>query len=79
MNYYICAYIVDNKVSIAFSDTNPIDHGKLPHWPNDTIVSAVVNGEYQDAGVVFPLLSWNKTQQRLMGLDFVIQEQVQLD
>jgi hypothetical protein len=59
MTYFIAAWIVDAEITLVESDTSPIVQNHAPDTPFDFRVIAEVDGEYQDAGVVLPLLSWD--------------------
>lgn len=71
MTYYISAWIVSGGISSVEADTNPITENHMPDLAHDFRVIAEVAGDYQDAGVIFPLLGWDG--EALTGLDFISQ------
>jgi len=72
MTWYLHAYIVDGQVGHVHCSDAPIDQPALEVEGQPIIVSAQVSGEYQSAGSVLPLLSWDG--QALSGVPITSQQ-----
>ena len=59
MTYFIASWILNDQIVMVESDTSEITQNHAPELLCDLRVIAEVEGEYQDAGVVLPLLSWD--------------------
>ena len=59
MTWYINAYIINDDVAHIHCCDLPINSTAIEIDENFIKVVAEVDGEYQDAGVVLPLLSWD--------------------
>ena len=71
MTYYISAWIVGGTVSSLECAQTPITENHMPDMAFDFRVVAEVDGEYQDASEVLPLLSWDG--EALSGVSIISQ------
>lgn len=71
MTWYLKAYIIENNVAHIQCSDLPIENPALEIEYQYIEVSAEVNGEYQDASEVLPLLSWDG--QALSGVSIISQ------
>lgn len=59
MTWYLRAYVIDGQVAHVHCDTEIIERDIVNISVDCLRVSAEVEGEYQHAGAIFPVLTWD--------------------